>query len=718
MRPLKLTIAGFGPYAGEQTLDFDSLGKSGLYLITGDTGAGKTTIFDAITFALFGEASGDSREPGMLRSKYAAAEDPTYVELTFHYDGKDYTVRRSPDYERAKTRGSGTTKKSAEVTLTLPDGAPITKLKEADKAIRDIIGLTREQFAQVSMISQGEFRKLLQADTKERQKIFRDIFGTEKYVVIQNRLKEYAAQLRSERERASLSVKQYISGMGCDENSMMLIDVRKARNGELPIAEVMELFDRVIEEDSRAHDDFSLKIAEIDKQAEQVLVRLTQAQAYRSARIALERNEKAEKEGEALLVQAEDALKEAKNLLPEHELLQKQIAAMEMLLPAYDELDAKTGEHAIKKRELLATEDAKGRAEQSRAALTAQIAAVKEERAALENISAEKEKLSAQKKEITETRNKLRQLCADVEVLNEQRRALESCQVKYSRASERAAELGRAYDALNKAFLDEQAGIIASKLRAGEACPVCGSTNHPCLAQVSEKAPTEADVKKAKADYDKASALAVDASTEAGRQKGVVAEIEAALARDIEKLLPDVALENAMEVAGSRSYGLSKQIAELDKNIDLAEKKERRKAELDRQLPEKEKQLADAEGGFASANERIASLKTALSEGERQIESIRNKLEFEDKKAAITARNALAKKLEDLKKSFAYADKAAAKRREELAALRAASEQLRKQLAEGKEADVAALEAEKQALTEQKNAIGIRQKNIHARNVS
>ena len=178
MRPLKLTICGFGPYAGTQELDFTLLGTDGLYLITGDTGAGKTTIFDAITFALFGEASGSSREPGMLRSKYARPQDPTCVELTFAYDGKEYTVKRSPEYERAKTRGVGFTKQIAEARLTYPDGRVVTKQREVDKAIGEIIGLTREQFSQVSMISQGDFRKLLQADTKERQKIFRDIFGT------------------------------------------------------------------------------------------------------------------------------------------------------------------------------------------------------------------------------------------------------------------------------------------------------------------------------------------------------------------------------------------------------------------------------------------------------------------------------------------------------------------------------------------------------------
>lgn len=157
MRPLKLTISGFGPYAGTQELAFSRLGTGGLYLITGDTGAGKTTIFDAITYALFGEASGDSRDASMLRSKYAAPDTPTYVELTFDYGGKSYQVKRSPEYIRAKTRGTGNTKQAATAELIYPDGNVVTKLKEVNTAIRDIIGLTRAQFSQIAMISQGDF---------------------------------------------------------------------------------------------------------------------------------------------------------------------------------------------------------------------------------------------------------------------------------------------------------------------------------------------------------------------------------------------------------------------------------------------------------------------------------------------------------------------------------------------------------------------------------
>ena len=275
MSPLKLTIAGFGPYAGVQEIDFEKLGNSGLYLITGDTGAGKTTIFDAITFALFGEASGDSREPGMLRSKYAKAEDPTHVELTFAYGDKEYHVRRNPDYERAKTRGTGTTKQIADAQLTYPDGRIVTKLRDVDKAIREIIGLTREQFSQVAMISQGDFRKLLQADTKERQKIFRDIFGTGLFVTLQNQLKEKASDVRDLKEQASRSVAQYISGMVCDMDAPISVDVKKAKAGELPIADVMALFEQLLQEDREAETQLNTRLSEIEVELEKISALLT-----------------------------------------------------------------------------------------------------------------------------------------------------------------------------------------------------------------------------------------------------------------------------------------------------------------------------------------------------------------------------------------------------------------------------------------------------------
>ncbi len=210
MKPLKLTLSAFGPYADETVIDFTQLGGQGLFLVTGDTGAGKTTIFDGITFALYGETSGGVREASMLRSKYAKPETPTYAEYIFEYKDAVYTVKRSPDYERPKTRGTGMTTQKGEALLTFSDGrAPVTKLKEVNQAVTDLIGLDMKQFTQIAMIAQGDFRKLLLADTEERSNIFRKLFHTDIYKVIQEKLKFEAGGLDKAYKELLRSIRQY-----------------------------------------------------------------------------------------------------------------------------------------------------------------------------------------------------------------------------------------------------------------------------------------------------------------------------------------------------------------------------------------------------------------------------------------------------------------------------------------------------------------------------
>ena len=190
MKPKKLVISAFGPYGEKTVVDFEKLGEKGLYLITGDTGAGKTTLFDAITFALYGEASGNVRETGMFRSKYAPDDVPTYVELTFIYQGKDYKVTRNPEYLRPKGRGTGFTLQKAEAELVFPDSRqPVTKTREVTKAITELMGLDYRQFTQIAMIAQGEFMEVLRAKSSEKKEIFRKLFNTEIYDEILDELK-------------------------------------------------------------------------------------------------------------------------------------------------------------------------------------------------------------------------------------------------------------------------------------------------------------------------------------------------------------------------------------------------------------------------------------------------------------------------------------------------------------------------------------------------
>ena len=196
MKPLHLVMSAFGPYANKVELDFQQLGGNGLFLITGDTGAGKTTIFDGISFALYGEASGANRSADTLRSDFADSQDKTYIQLQFLHRGKAYRIERNPRYQRPKKNREGFTFENSEASLTLPNGDVITGNNRVTQAVIELLGIDYRQFKQIVMIAQGEFLKLLLAESKERAEIFRRVFNTEVYQTLQLLLKQQEKQLR------------------------------------------------------------------------------------------------------------------------------------------------------------------------------------------------------------------------------------------------------------------------------------------------------------------------------------------------------------------------------------------------------------------------------------------------------------------------------------------------------------------------------------------
>ena len=715
MRPLKLKMVGFGPYAGVQELDFDRLGSSGLYLITGDTGAGKTTIFDAITFALFGEASGNNRNPSMLRSKYAKEDMPTRVELTFAYSGKVYTVTRNPTYERAKIKGTGTTTKSAGAELTYPDGRQVTKNGEVDAAIREIIGLTREQFSQIAMISQGDFRKLLQADTKERQEIFRDIFKTDLYVLLQNQLKEKAGEVRGQRDQASQSIRQYINGVTCDEDSVYALDAQKAKNGELPVTEVIELFRTLLEQDRQAELALEAELAAVEKELEQITSQLTQAEAYEAAKTVLAERVAEEAMLTVALETAKAALDAAQKTVPEQEKLQSKIAEMELLLPSYDELDTHTAALAAAQTDLAGAHAAQESAAKEKNDLTTGITELRAEQKDLADVSAEKEKLAAQLQQLGDRQKQFVDFLSGMEGLAREQAELAKRQEDYLKAEEASSELLREYEVKERAFLREQAGIMASGLTAGMACPVCGSTEHPHLAVLAEDAPTEMDVKKAKAEYDRAQDKTKKASNEAQKLKGTVGTTEEILAKEIDGLIPGISLEDSTKAAEEQENLLAVQIKKLDARIAELAKKIARREELDALLPEKELLLRAAEETIAMKTAEIASLTAKAESSEAQIHVLRDKLAFPDKAAAEAEIGALREESDKLRQNLKTAETAHNQCKEKLAGVRGTIEQLHKQLEGGVDINTVQLRTKKDEYAAQKTVVMAKQKIVHTR---
>ena len=719
MRPLKLTLSAFGPYAGVMELDFETLGTGGLYLITGDTGAGKTTIFDAISFALFGEASGGNREPGMLRSKYADPSTPTEVTLTFRYAGKEYTITRNPEYMKPKTKGKdkgdAMTKQTAGATLTYPDGHLVTKPKEVNTAIRDILGLDREQFAQVAMIAQGDFLKLLLADTKQRQAIFRNIFHTNLYVELQDQLSKQANKVKYQWEDVQDSIRQYVDGILCSEESGHADIIRQAKEGNLPITEVLTALDGLLKADTAARDALEENLQKTDTALEETIALLTKAEAREKIKKDLAKAEEKEVSTKLLLQQSQKALEEEQAKKPRQEQLSREITAIDLSLKEYDRLaELESALLNANTQKSKAKADSAAAAE-SKTALVAEIDTLKEERKSLENIGAEKEKLLRQKQEQHQKRTDLQKLIADIAQYHTQQKSWETAQQLYLAAYENSSDLQQEYDVKNKAFLDEQAGIIAGRLKEGKPCPVCGSVHHPAPAVMADTAPTEAEVKKARKEYEKAVKETEKASSAAAKEKGKVSTLEETLMKQIDEQLHlreiDLAEPSAREIVSD----LNDSINELEVRIGQIAKDLDRKNLLDELIPKKEKELSATEEKLTIAKEQAASSAASIHSLTEQIAELKEKLIFENKSAAMVQRNSLDAERKAMQSALEAAEKNYLACKDELTGLSASAQELKKQLTESAEIDIQAQQEEKDALSLQKAAVLKEQKAVHTR---
>ena len=455
MKPLKLVLSAFGPYAGRTEIDFTRLGEQGLYLITGDTGAGKTIIFDALCYALYGETSGGTREASMLRSQYAAADVPTFVELAFRLRGQEYVVRRNPEYQRPAKRGSGLTLERAAAELRYPDARqPVTKTGEVDRAVKELLGLDYKQFTQIAMIAQGQFRKFLDTNTDERSKIFRELFHTEFYQSLQERLKREALDKYKECEELQRRTAQFLSGISCDAYPEQAAKLALWRQQEFRgcAGEALELVDAVMRLDEAKQAQNAAAKSRLDEQ---------------------QRALNAQLEGLSQLAELENAVR---TLQAQKERLQQQ---------ADSEAEAK----AAREQQLAALESAWQEAQ------AAQLAAAQEQ--------GEQQRLAARKRDLQDVQAMLARYHEELAELEAKRAEYRECMKAY-------AEKKQKYDALDMAFLQAQAGVLAATLKEHEACPVCGSLQHPQPAVLPQDTPTEQQVKQAQAAMTSAKAYLGD----------------------------------------------------------------------------------------------------------------------------------------------------------------------------------------------------------------
>ena len=715
MRPLKLKISAFGPYSGSTEFDFSKLGKGGLYLITGDTGAGKTTIFDAITYALYGEPSGKNRDASMLRSKYADISTKTEVELTFSYKDKEYFVRRNPEYEREAKRGGGTTKQTAGAELIYPDGKIITKTGEVTKAIKEIIGIDRNQFCQIAMIAQGDFMKLLLASTKERIEIFRHIFKTKLYNSLQEKLKFEASSAEKVcsliRERISI----YINGIVADEDNPLKTELDKAKSGELLLEDSLSLLEKLIDEDQAAENALTAKKEEQTLALDLVKATVIKAKDILAARDDLQKNlEEISRENEKLKALEEDfEAKKAKQ--PEAKALAEQRAILSALLPDYDILSLKSKTFSeneeTKKRYAEALKKLEARKEE----ITKEISALEEESKAYQKSGEEKLKLEADKKAIADSIGKLEALKKDIASLEALKADFDKALKIYSEKEAVWKALDSEYKTQNLAYLNAQAGILAEALEEGLPCPVCGSKSHPAIAQKPLAAPRFDELEALQKSLESAAAKLGDARADASDIKGAFGEKREAVLSDVKALLGDVQISEVKPMIAVKLSDADAKASELAALISTEETKLKRSRELEEIIPSQKKALEEIAEKITAVSDDIKNRTAENLALENQIAELKSKLTFASKEEAENNVALLDEREKSIRNAFDAAQKDLSSAKERLAALFSQKEEIEKRLDPKNETDLRK-ETEKQSLLEEElKALEEKEKQIHTR---
>ena len=631
MRPLRLTLSAFGPYAAETTLDLEKLGRGGLYLITGDTGAGKTTIFDAITYALYDHSSSGIREGSMLRCKYADDKTPTFVELEFEVHGVRYTVRRNPEYQRPKARGEGMTTEKADATLTYPDDRPpVTKAKDVTAAVQEIIGLDYNQFSQIVLIAQGQFTKLLNASTEERSRIFRKLFRTQRYAQLQERLQAEASALNQQRTAQNAKLDSLLGGLQFSPEDPDAEALRALCAQTVPET-ALALLDTLTARQAAALEEAGTALQATEAQLDTVQQQLgAAAQAQRLAQQLAAR--------QAELAAAKPVLDAARAEADRHagdaaqlDALTAQVTQAQSALAAYDALDTlcRQQTEARDTARLAAAQAHKRRTQLD--SLNAALAAAETELAALADADTRLLALqtrSAQLAQRGEALAKLEQRLADCQ---RQAKAAHKAQENYRAAAAAQDEARARRDALERAFLDAQAGLLAEGLTEGAPCPVCGSTHHPARALLPHTAPTQAQVEAARQAAAEADRQAQNASAAAQSALAAANEAKTSLRRDAETLLPErfttpegtVPLTFALMTNVLAEENAALQTAQTDCKAQCrqAEADCRRKAQLEadrqaktRQRPTLEQSAAEADRSAAAQNASADALEGQIAE--------------------------------------------------------------------------------------------------------
>ncbi len=713
MRPINLVISAFGPYAKEQNLDFEKLNGRNIFVITGATGAGKTTIFDAISYALYGEASGESRENDSLRSHFADTNTETFVELEFELKGDVYKIRRSPKQPKKKIRGNGFTEKDSEAILDLPNGKTITGINNVDKKITEILGINKAQFKQIVMLPQGEFKKLLLANSVEREDIFRKIFNTYNFESIQADLKEKAIKISKERNFCKQKMEVHLGNIIGENN----IEV-----GEyIDFLRVIEELTELIKSEQNIYKDKEKKVEELNLEINKK--RVEKSLLEQNNNLIMEKQNTKNKLNELILMEDEfknkkvisEKAKKAKEVryieksyLEKNEELLKKEEAKEKSLSKIKLLENKLIllEEAVKKQELkedfrnnLTEEIGRLRSLEPKIRLYEEnkiktitfnkdIELIKDKiklkEESIKNYKEQKEVNEKNIKEINQIeikavnlKNKidnkekiikeLRDIFKVIEAYESEVEKHNQLKNKYLKIEGIYNNIKLQYEYMIDIYRKEQAGILADSLKNGEPCPVCGSKEHPMKAiKNSKNVPTDEELKKKKLEYEKIekenSSVLLELTSINARVKSLLDNVNNSLNKISGK---DNCLNNEYNKKESKNevtkFGkeLKSEILLYKEELKVYNEKIKFKETIEKKLIDISKYLSDSESELNSLKEKDKNIYASIQSLNATLNELRN--DIPENIESIEKLNELIKckllKLEESKKSLLLAIK-------------------------------------------------------------
>ena len=633
MRPIKLVLSAFGPYASKIELDLSKLGENGVYLITGDTGAGKTTIFDAITFALFGKPSGDIRDVKTLRSEYAKEEIETYVELDFIYHDEKYHIYRRPEYTYTHVQKNGEVKQRSKATdayLILPNGERIVKPTEVTKQVEQLLGMKRDQFRQIAMIAQGSFLEILNADTKERGKLFEKVFMTSKYSVLMDRLNLMAKESYLALNDAKLRLQQIISDVRVPE----ILQEQYAQTLETfamdDIQSVYDLLDEIIAISKESTEKLQKQKAQVQNQLQKSRKEETEKTKQLQDLLSLEKllKEKPAKEEKANLY-AERVKNDGEKYHIQIDALKKEQVQIEHELPEYESLTKLSTKLAeIRKQISIISKDLATKTNFKKQ-LDEDIALKQKEAHTLTDSELSLNKVILKEEEIEKKISAFHHASMIQSNYQNAVNALKEKTQLLQESTDRKVILQKQYDDAQISYFANQAGLLALRLTKGEPCPVCGSLEHPRPASHSNKLVTEEEINQYKKKVDQAekeyqitSKACADASL---KMNALQNELELVLKSVTEET---VSFEDVQLFIDEHTVQLKKEEKEISTCIKQLQQQSKHYQELQKMIPQLQQKFTAISEEVSQNQIAQTKLSVEYEQLQKQVQEITAKLKY------------------------------------------------------------------------------------------